>query len=244
VVTILVWQAATWVFEIRPLYLPSPWRIAVSMYGDARVLFDASLVTAFEVLAGFALGASAGLLCAALLALAPSLERATRPLVVALNAVPMVALAPLLTLWLGPRYAPHLTLTALICYFPILIAALAGLTSTPVELDELARSWRATRWQTLVKIRLPWALPRAFAGLRLGMALAVIGTVVGQLAHPSGGLGATILVAAQDANATRALAAIVPLTVVSILLTYAVAVTGRLLLPWAAEASTTAAAVM
>lgn len=233
VLAISAWQAATWIFAIRPLFLPSPWQTGVAIRDNASYLFEQTMVTVGETLAGFALGAVVGLVCAAVLAVSPSLERATLPLVVALNAVPKVALAPLLTIWLGLRYEPHIALAALICFFPILIAALAGLTSTPAELDELARSLSATRWQAFFKIQVPWAMPQVFVGLKLGMTLAVIGTVVGQLARPSGGLGTVILLAGQSVNTTLAFAAIVPLMVISMLLFYAVIGAERLLLPWA-----------
>jgi NitT/TauT family transport system permease protein len=110
---------------------------------------------------------------------------------------------------------------------------MAGLTSTPAEYGDLARSLSASRWQTFVKIRVPWALPQVFVGLKLGMTLAVIGTVVGQLARPSGGLGRVILIAGQNSNTTRAFAAITLLMVVSIVLFYTVVAAERLLLPWA-----------
>lgn len=233
VVTIAVWQWATGFFEVRPLFLPQPTAIAEALRSTPEHFLDETRLTVLETLAGFGIGAIAGLLGAALLVASPTIERATLPLVVGLNAIPKVALAPLLTVWLGLGYAPHIALASLICFFPIMIAAMAGLTSTPVEFGDLARSLSASRWQTFIKIRVPWALPQVFVGLKLGMTLAVIGTVVGQLARPSGGLGRVILIAGQNSNTTRAFAAITLLMVVSIVLFYAVVAAERLLLPWA-----------
>jgi NitT/TauT family transport system permease protein len=231
--TVGIWQWATGFFEIRPLFLPQPTAIADALLATPTHFLEAAQLTLWETLAGFAIGAVTGLLGAALLVASPTIERATLPMVVGLNAIPKVALAPLLTVWLGLGYAPHIALAALICFFPIMIATMAGLTSTPAEYGDLARSLSASRWQTFIKIRVPWALPQVFVGLKLGMTLAVIGTVVGQLARPSGGLGRVILIAGQNSNTTRAFAAITLLMVVSIALFYAVVAAERLLLPWA-----------
>jgi NitT/TauT family transport system permease protein len=241
VVTIAAWWALTHVFQIPTLFLPSPPDIVNAMVNNWQLLMEESWVTVLETLAGFALGGSAGLIGAAVLASSPTLERATLPLVVALNAIPKVALAPLLIVWLGLGSAPKVALAALICFFPIMIAAMAGLTATPSELGELARSLSASRWQMFAKVRVPWALPQVFVGLKLGMTLAVIGTVVAQLARPSGGLGAVILVSGQSVNTSLAFAAITLLMVISITLFYTVVLAERLLLPWARE--TTAARI-
>jgi NitT/TauT family transport system permease protein len=232
-VTVALWQWAVGFFEIRPLFLPKPSEILDDLRTIPIHFLEQTQLTVLETLAGFGIGAVAGLLGAALLVASPTIERATLPLVIGLNAIPKVALAPLLSVWLGLGYAPHIALAALICFFPIMIATMAGLTSTPAELGELARSMSASRWRTFVKIRVPWALPQMFVGLKLGMTLALIGTVVGQIARPSGGLGRTILLAGQNSNTTRAFSAIVLLMVVSIVLFYAVVLAERLLLPWA-----------
>src|SRR5690606_6890346 len=142
---------------------------------------------------GFAIGAAAGLLIAVALSASASLQRALLPVIVALNAVPKVALAPLFMVWLGLDHAPKIAMAASICFFPIMIATMSGLASTPAELGALARSLSATRTQIVVEVRVPWALPQVFAGLKLGMPLALIGTVVAQIARPSGGLGTMIL---------------------------------------------------
>lgn len=235
VATVAIWWWATWYFEIRTLFLPSPLDIAESLRNNFAYLMEETWVTVLETLAGFAVGAIAGLLAAALLASSQTLERATLPLVVGLNAIPKVALAPLLIMWLGLGHAPKVALAALICFFPIMIAAMAGLTSTPADLGDLARSLSANRWQIFLKVRVPWALPQVFVGLKLGMTLAVIGTVVAQLARPSGGLGTAILLAQQSVNTSRAFAAIFLLMIISIVLFYLVVAVERLAVPWAKE---------
>lgn len=239
IVTVAAWQGACSFFDIRPIYLPSPLSIARSMRLNWESLLFDTWVTVFETLAGFAVGTVAGLLGALLLAASPTLERATMPLVIALNAIPKVAVAPLLALWLGYGHAPRITLAATICFFPIMIAALAGLTSIPAELGELARSLTASRWQTFGKVRIPHALPQVFVGLKLGMTLALIGTVVAEINRPGDGLGSVISISMHNVNMSQAFAAIVLLMVLGIGLFYVVVAAERLLLPWARETSAT-----
>jgi NitT/TauT family transport system permease protein len=238
VTTIGIWWWATWYFQIRTFWFPSPGDVANSLQNNAEHLLDQSRVTVYETLAGFGIGAGAGLLAAALLAVSPALERATLPLFIALNAIPKVALAPLFLIWFGLDHAPKIAMAASICFFPIMIAAMAGLNSTPADLDELARSLSASRRRAFFKIRVPWAMPQVFVGLKLGMTLAVIGAVVGQIARPSGGLGTVILLAQQHANTPQIFAAILLLTIISVALFYAVVLAERLLLPWTRATAT------
>lgn len=239
VATVALWQWVCWFFDIRPLYLPSPLSILGAMRRNWESLLFDTWVTVFETLAGFAVGTVAGLLGALLLAASPSLERATMPLIIALNAVPKVAVAPLLVVWLGYGHAPRITLAATICFFPIMIAALAGLTSTPAELGELARSLTASKWQTFGKVRIPHALPQVFVGLKLGMTLALIGTVVAEINRPGDGLGSVISISMHNVNMSQAFAAIVLLMVLGIGSFYLVVAAERLVVPWARETAAT-----
>jgi NitT/TauT family transport system permease protein len=233
--TIAVWWWVTWQFDIRTFWFPSPADVLASLQLNAEALAEQSWITVYETLAGFGLGAGAGLVIALALSLSRALQRALLPLVVALNAVPKVALAPLFMLWFGLEHAPKIAMAGSICFFPIMIATMAGLGSAPAELGELARSLSATRAQHFLKVRLPWALPQVFVGLKLGMTLALIGAVVAQITRPSGGLGTMILLAQQNANTSLIFAVIVLLTVISVALFYLVVLAERLFVPWARE---------
>jgi NitT/TauT family transport system permease protein len=162
-----------------------------------------------------------------------AVERATFPLLVALNSIPKVAVAPLLVVWLGYGPKPKIVLVVLICFFPIVVSTVAGLTSTPADLGELARSLSASWWQGYVKVRLPWALPQVFVGLKLGISLAVIGAVVAEISSPNQGLGAVIVLSGSSLDTPLAFAAIVLLALLSIVLFYLIVALERLLLPWA-----------
>jgi len=227
------WWAATAAFDIPSLFLPDPLDVARAGGAMPGLLASEAWVTIIEILAGFALAVASGLVAAAVLAAWQPIERALMPPLVALNAVPKVAVAPLFVLWLGFGPEPKIALVWLICTFPILLAALAGLTSTPAELAELARSLDANRWRTFRKIRLPHALPQIFTGLKLSIQLAVIGAVVAEVTSPNHGLGALIVTSAAQADTPLAFAAITILAALNVTLFYTIAATERLLAPWA-----------
>lgn len=237
-VTVLVWQWVTWYFEIRPLILPSPLEVARSLRQNwSSTLAHDSWVTTFETLAGFGFGAAGGLLGAGILSSSSALERATLPMVIALNSIPKVAVMPLLVVWFGFGHAPKIAMAATICFFPVMIATMAGLNSTPADLSELVRSLSASRWQHYRKVRIPWALPQIFVGLKLGMVLALIGAVVAELHRPGEGLGSVIQIATATGNMALSFAAIVLLMVISIALFYGIVLLERWLLPWSRETS-------
>jgi NitT/TauT family transport system permease protein len=228
------WWLATTVYEIRPIFLPPPDAVFSFLVDNPVYFAEHAWTTLYQTVAGFGIATGAGLVTAVLLASSRILERATMPLVVSLNAIPKVALGPLLIIWLGFEAAPKIALAALICFFPIVVATMAGLNSTPADFGELARSMSAPRWQMFVKIRAPWALPQVFVGLKVGITLALIGTIVAQLQNPAG-LGEVIQSSTATANTAITFAAILVLLVISLVLFYAVVLLEYLLLPWARE---------
>ncbi len=229
---IALWWGATRVFGIRPLFLPAPPDIVAAFRAQPGYLLREAGATLTVTVAGFVLAVVTGLFVAVSLTAWRSLERATLPVLVALNSVPKVAVAPLLVVWLGFGSRPKIVLVLLICVFPIVVATMAGLTSTPAELGELGRSLSATGWQTYLKIRLPWALPQVFTGLKVAVSLAVIGAVVAEISQPGGGLGAVIVLSGMSFDTPLAFAAIVLLALLSTMLFYLVVALERLLVPW------------
>jgi NitT/TauT family transport system permease protein len=163
------------------------------------------------------------------------LELTLYPALVALNAVPKIAIAPLLVIWMGFGIGPKVVMVVLICFFPIVISATTGLKSTPAELVELSRSLSSSTLQEFVRFRFPWSLPYLFVGLKVGIMLAVIGAVVGEFVGATKGLGYVIVASGQTADTTLAFAAIVLLSVMSILLFYALVLIQRLVVPWSEE---------
>jgi NitT/TauT family transport system permease protein len=232
---VALWWLVTVVFDIRPFFLPAPPDVVASFLRNPGYMLRESWVTTYESLLGFGIATVCGLAVAVVLAAVRAIERATMPLFVALNSVPKVALAPLLVVWLGFGPKPKIVMVVLICFFPIVVATMAGLTSTPVELSELGRSLSASWWQMFVKVRMRWALPQVFVGLKVAISLAVVGAIVAAIANPGQGLGSVIVLSGSSADTPLAFASITLLALISVVLFYAIVALERLLLPWARE---------
>jgi NitT/TauT family transport system permease protein len=236
-IIVALWWLATIVFAVQPFILPAPPDITEAFFRLPGYLLRQTWTTLVETLAGFGLAVAGGLLAAVALTASRVVERALFPLLVAANAIPKIAVAPLLIVWLGFGSVPKIVMVFLISFFPIVVAAVSGLTSMPAELGELARSLSASRRQMFVKLRIPWALPQIFIGLKVGITLAVVGAVVGEFSGGDQGLGYVIVASGSSADTALAFAAMMLLAVMSVTLFYLVSATERLLLPWAREIS-------
>jgi NitT/TauT family transport system permease protein len=233
VLAVGLWWLLTTVLDIDPFYVPSPMDVLDAIMRDPRYLADEMWTTFQRVLIGFGLAVAGGLGLAIILAASRTVERMTMPLLAAVNAIPKVALAPLLLVWMGFGNAPKIVMVVLVSFFPIIVSTMAGLTSTPADLAELARSLKASWWQTFVKIRLVWALPQTFVGIKVATPLAIIGAVIGEVVSPDHGLGSVIVGSGANSDTPLAFAALVLLAVAGVVLFYAVAALERLLAPWA-----------
>ncbi len=183
------WQAAVPLAGLSEFVLPTPLAIATRIVGELPLLANHAYVTLFEVVSGFAMAVLIGIPLALLIFYSRAFERAIYPILVALQTVPKVALAPLLVLYLGYGWAPKITLAFLISFFPIVISTVVGLQSLDKNLVYLVRSMGANEWQTFFKVRLPAALPNIFGGFKVAISLAVIGAVIGEYVAAERGLG-------------------------------------------------------
>ena len=236
VVVVTVWWLLTSVLKlIHPVVLPPPDAVLSAFTSASGSLLEQTALTTLETLVGFLLSAVVGVLIGLSLAVSPLVERMFSPLLVAVNAVPKIALAPLLVVSLGWGQKSILTMVFLLCFFPIVLSTATGLTSTPADLAELARSLDASRWQAFRKVRLPAALPQIFVGLKVAMPLAAIGAVIGEFYAGESGLGIQILQSSGVADTATVWAAIVLIALASILLYFALVFVERLALPWVRE---------
>jgi NitT/TauT family transport system permease protein len=231
-VAIAGWWAATVAFNVQTIILPSPLEVLSAFSALRTELLKQTWSTAVATLLGFGISVLVGVLIGVAIAAWRPFERMFQPLLVAFNAVPKVALAPLMLVWFGYGRTPVLAMAFMVCFFPIVLSTATGLTSTPADLAELARSMDASRLQTFVRVRLPAALPQMFVGLKVAMPLAVIGVVVGEMQYGESGLGMIIVQTSGQADTASAFAAIALLALVSIVLYYALVLIERLLLPW------------
>ena len=215
---LVIWQIAVPLAGLSDFILPTPWQIIRRIGVDYRLLFINLLVTLFEMVGGFLIAAVTGIVTALAIFYSRIFERAIYPLLVGLQTVPKVALAPLLVLYLGYGYAPKLFLAFLLAYFPIVIATVVGLQSLDKAMVNLVRSMGANEWQTFFKIRLPASLPNVFGGFKVGISTAVIGAVIGEYVASERGLGYLQLQASSHFDTTLSFAAMVAIAGIGIMM--------------------------
>ncbi len=235
VVLIGLWWLATIIFDWPTYLVPTPLEVWNEMIDRWSFLIDNFKTTLAEALTGFAIAIAFAIPSAIAMAYSRVLELTIYPALVALNAIPKIAIAPLLVIWMGFGAGPKVVMVILICFFPIVISTTAGLKSTPSEIVELSRSLSTSTLQDFIRFRFPWSLPYVFVGLKVSIALAVIGAVVGEFVGATKGLGYVIVASGQNANTTLAFVGIVLLSVMSIVLFYAVVLAERIVVPWSEE---------
>jgi len=233
---LLIWEAAARLSGLPAFILPGPGAVGrrlVEVLADGWLLRNTG-ITLSEVLAGLALGLVAATTLGYLVAKSPTLERVLMPYIVASQAMPIVAIAPLLVLWFGVGLRSKVLICALIVFFPILINTVLGLRSVEPDLRDLMRSLRATRWQVLLKLEAPAALPVWLGGVRVGATLAVVGAVVGEFVGADRGLGFLINFGRGQYDTALVFVAAGTLVVLALALYGAVAALERVLLAWKA----------
>jgi len=227
-----VWEIWVRVDNTPDWLLPAPSDIAASLINDWQLLLRHTWVTLQEVLLGFAAALITGALLAAALDASPVLKRATYPLIVASQAIPIVALAPLLLVWFGYGLLPKVIVTGLVAFFPIVVTTYDGLRSTDRETLELLRSMGAGRWTRFRLVKVPSALPSLFSGARIGVSVAVIGAVFGEYVGAKAGLGYLMNISSGRLLTDRVFACIVLLALLAIALFGLVSWLESRCLPW------------
>ncbi|MBN1427722.1 MAG: ABC transporter permease [Anaerolineae bacterium] len=228
------WEALIRLSNIPAFILPSPGAVATKLVAVILngTLLRHTIITLAEVIGGLALGLAVATVLGYLLAKSVAIERALAPYLVASQAVPIVAIAPLLVIWFGSGMFSKVLISALIVFFPILINTIAGVRGVPADLHDLMRSLRATRWQTFVKLEVPAALPVLLAGLKIGATLSVIGAVVGEFAGADAGLGLMISLADGQYDTARMFVGVLALVAMALALYGAVVLIERWALKW------------
>ncbi len=232
---VALWQAVVALTDMPPFILPWPVHVAQALLGDAGLLIDHALVTLAEIGLGLAFGAGFGMITALTMAAFRPARRWLLPLLVASQAIPIFAIAPILVIWFGFGIWPKVAVATLIIYFPVAVAFFDGLRRTDPGWLDLARTLGATRLAVLRHVRLPAALPALASGLRVGVAVAPIGAVFGEWVGARAGLGHLMLQANARVETARLYAALIVLAGLAVAL-YVIA--DRLLsraLPWQRE---------
>jgi NitT/TauT family transport system permease protein len=226
-----LWEADTRMLGVPAFLLPPPSAVAISFMANASLILFHGWITTIEIVLGFALSIAVGIPLALAIFLWPVFSRSILPLLVSSQAMPKVAIAPLLLVWFGFGLLPKVLIAFLIAFFPVVISTAVGLSSIEPEKIHLARSMGFGPAATFFKIRLPNALPAIFGGLKISITLAVVGAVVGEFVGGDAGLGYLLMVANGSMDTQLLFAGIVALTVLGIAFFLLVELAERLAIP-------------
>jgi NitT/TauT family transport system permease protein len=231
----VLWEVLVDFLGLPRVVLPSPSLVFEELIGNVNYYLVQSWHTLYNTLTAFVLAVLFGVAMAIGIVYSRFLERTVYALLVALNNVPKVALAPLFVIWLGTGSASKIGMAFLIAIFAIVIDAVLGLRSLDPDLVDLGRSMRGSALKLLVKIRFPNALPSIFAGMKVALSLALVGEIVGEFVAAQRGLGFVILSAQGLFRTDRVFAAILILAAMGTILYYAMEYAERRVLPWHAS---------
>jgi NitT/TauT family transport system permease protein len=227
-----LWWAVCTIWKMPAAVLPTPMDVVRAIGSHWPALLSEGWITFKATMYGFALALILGIPIAVVVSLFRWAHDMFYPLLVALQSVPKVALAPILLVWLGTGIESKLAIAWLVAFFPIIVDTAAGLQSTPKELLELSRSLRSTRWQTFRMVQFPAALPFVVTGAKVAVTLSVIGAVIGEFIGASEGLGFLLLSATSQINTPLAFAALFGLSLLGVVAYLLVVAAERALAPW------------
>lgn len=236
------WEIAVDSLGVKSVVLPAPSVIGAELAANLTWYLGHAWYTLLTTLAGFAVAVIVGIALAVVVVESRLLESTVYALIVGLNSVPKVAVAPLFVVWLGTGYEPKIAIAFLIAVFAMVIDTVLGLRSVPPDVLDLARSLRGSRLDVLFRIKFPCALPAIFSGMKVAISLALVGAIVGEFVSSQRGLGYVILSAQGMFDIPRVFAALVVLAVLGVALFWAIVWAERRSIPWHASQSEAARA--
>lgn len=231
-VLLFIWWALVAVFHVKPFIAPSPFAVAQTLAAKWAVLLDNLIPTAIESILGFLLGNFSALVIATVFVHKKTLEETFFPIAVLLNAIPVVAKAPILLLLLGNGMEPKIAIAALICFFPTLVNMVRGLESVSPQAMELMHVLSATKSEVFWKLRLQSSLPFLFSALRISASTAVIGAIVGEWIGSQIGIGALIVQATYNFDSALLYATVICGSCFSVAFFLVVAAVERFVVRW------------
>ncbi|NBJ14906.1 MAG: ABC transporter permease [Dehalobacter sp. 4CP] len=232
VVLLAVWQFTVNYFSIPHWLLPSPSQIGKALWNTRDMMWGHTKVTIIETTLGLGLAVALGMTVSTLMTLFPLSRRVFYPFLIISQTIPLIAVAPLLLLWLGYGVLPKILIVVLVCFFPIAISLLEGLELSDLDLLHLLQSMGASKWQVFSLIRWPHAMPALFSGLKIAAAYSVMTAVISEWLGASQGLGVYLLRSSNNFLTDRVFAAIIAITALSFFYYAIIIILTRLLLPW------------
>lgn len=232
VVLLAVWQLTVNYFSIPRWLLPSPSQIGKALWNTKDMIWGHTKATIIETTLGLGLAVALGMTVSTLMTLFPLSRRGFYPFLIISQTIPLIAVAPLLLLWLGYGVLPKILIVVLVCFFPIAISLLEGLELSDLDLLHLLQSMGASKWQVFSLIRWPHAMPALFSGLKIAAAYSVMTAVISEWLGASQGLGVYLLRSSNNFLTDRVFAAIIAITALSFFYYAIIVILTRLLLPW------------
>ena len=230
-VALLIWEWAVRAFQIPELILPSPSEIFTDLWVKRVMFIEFTRPTLSEVLVGFAVAAIFGILLGVLVSFSSLANKTVYPLLVSSQMVPKVAVAPIFIIWFGTGLQAKVLIAFLIAFFPIMVSTMVGLEAIEPDMIKLFRSMGAGRIRTFIKLSFPAALPNIFAGLKIGMTMAVVGAVVAEFVAADKGLGYYLIYANGQLDSAGVFASLFLLTFIGVVLYYMIDGVQRVVMP-------------
>ena len=231
-ILVLIWHFAVRILEIRPYLVPAPAGVGEALADSGSFMVRHTIITLIEALVGFGLAAVVGIGLAIVIVYAPLIRSFLLPTLVAVNATPKVAIAPVLVIWLGFGLESKYAMAFLLSFFPIVINTARGLADVPPELLNFFRLMRASGYQTFLKARLPNSLPSMFDGFKIALPIAVIGAIIGEFVAAREGIGFQIMRAYSRLDTELVFGAVITVAVISTLLFQLLVWVERRVLAW------------
>jgi len=228
----LAWEFAVRLTGIKEYLLPPPSRVWTEFVKRYDPVMASAWVTTKEIIAGYLLAVVVSVPLALWIASSRFMENSVYPVIVFLQIVPKIAIAPLFIIWFGFGFTPKLLVVFLLSFFPIVVASIAGFKAVDPDIADFARTTGAGRWKMFQKIRLPQALPQIFTGLKVGAALAATAAVVAEFVASDKGLGYLLLQYNGNLDTPMVFATIILLSLIGLVVYYAVELVERFTIPW------------
>jgi NitT/TauT family transport system permease protein len=230
---IVIWEAAVWIFKIPYFFLPPPTAIAKAIYDYWPAIYRNSMVTLSATMIGFALAVGFGLLLGLLVGWSRSIYAGLYPLMIGFNAIPKVAVVPILVLWFGIGFLPAVLTAFLISFFPIVVNVATGLATIEPELEDVLKALGASKLDIMRKVGIPRTLPYFFGSLKVAITLAFVGTVISESVASNYGIGNLMLQAQAQFQVPLIFAGLVALAVEGIVMYWLMAVLEGRMTGWA-----------
>jgi NitT/TauT family transport system permease protein len=232
VVVVIAWEAVVRLFNVPDFLVPAPSAVWAEFARRSDLYATHTWVTLYETLLGFLLAVVLGILAAIAIVYSPVLQSVVYPVILILQIVPKVAIAPLLLIWIGYGLQSKATIALLVAFFPIVVSTATGMRATEPELLDLVKVLKGSRWQEFVKIRFPYSLPFIFSGLKVAITLAVIGAIIGEFVGGNEGLGYLIVIANAQMRTAMSFTSFILLSIMGLVLFGLIVVLERVMVPW------------